>query len=74
MGCRTGFYLLTTGMSRKEVVDLLEVCCKQTELINEVPGAKLEECGNYKDLNLDDAKSVIHDFLPYIKETQYKFL
>ena len=56
MGCRTGFYLLTTGMNRAQVTALLKECFTAALDLTEVPGAKQEECGNYLEHDLDCAK------------------
>jgi S-ribosylhomocysteine lyase len=74
MGCRTGFYLLTTGMTRDEVVKLLQEGCDRADSVNEIPGALVEECGNYKDHDLNGAKQAINDFKKYIHEKEYKML
>lgn len=59
MGCRTGFYLLTfNDMSGDEVCDLVR---ESMEFLmgfeGEIPGAALEECGNYKEHSLEAAKA-----------------
>ena len=46
MGCRTGFYLLTVNLERKDVIPLLKECIDAALALNEVPGSKREECGN----------------------------
>ena len=60
MGCRTGFYFLVRDkISHKEVIDLIQETFKFiSEFEGEIPGAKKIECGNYKEHNLDEAKSV----------------
>lgn len=57
MGCRTGFYLLTVGMNRAEVIELLKQSFAEALTLTEVPGAKKEECGNYLEHDLDGAKA-----------------
>ena len=47
MGCRTGFYLLTTNLSFNEVLELLRKSFVLAQTFTEVPGNKREECGNY---------------------------
>ena len=56
MGCRTGFYLLTVGMDRAAVTELLKQSFSAALDLTEVPGAKNEECGNYLEHDLDGAK------------------
>lgn len=63
MGCRTGFYLLTVGMDRGQVIDLLKECCRQALELDEVPGSKREECGNYLEHDLEDGKREIANYL-----------
>ena len=58
MGCRTGFYLLTrdalphTGAIQltKDAMDFI------ANYNEEIPGTKKEECGNYKEHDLQKAK------------------
>ena len=56
MGCRTGFYLLLReieyDVARQLVIDSFVKCLE----LSEIPGASREECGNYLEHNLEDAK------------------
>ncbi len=58
MGCRTGFYFITTDtLSKKDAVELTKSAlafCADFE--GEVPGVSEVECGNYRDHNLENAK------------------
>ncbi len=56
MGCRTGFYLLTQDLSYNEVLGMLKKAFADSLLLEEVPGAKKEECGNYLEHDLAGAK------------------
>ena len=48
MGCRTGFYLLTTGLTPAEALDLTRSAFAwMAEYDGEIPGASAVECGNY---------------------------
>lgn len=67
MGCRTGFYLLTTGMNRAEVVELLKQSFAEALKLTEVPGAKKEECGNYLEHDLDGAKAECVKYLEILQ-------
>lgn len=64
MGCRTGFYLCVWG--KRESTDLLPllremfVFCR--DFTGEVPGACARDCGNYRDINLAQAKSYAERF------------
>ncbi|MDE7380336.1 MAG: S-ribosylhomocysteine lyase [Clostridia bacterium] len=59
MGCRTGFYLLTVNLDRAQVLALLKECCAIALTLEEIPGNKREECGNYLEHDLADAKREI---------------
>ena len=58
MGCRTGFYFITLDtLSKKEAIELTKNAlsfCSSFE--GEIPGVSAEECGNYRDHNLEGAK------------------
>ena len=57
MGCQTGFYLLTRDLAPEVVKSaLLEALRSTVAYVGEMPGAARRECGNYLNLNLDDAK------------------
>ena len=59
MGCRTGFYFITTdSVSKAEAVELTKAAlafCADFE--GDIPGVSAQECGNYRDHNLDTAKN-----------------
>lgn len=58
MGCRTGFYLVAFGtLESADVADLVHrMFAFIREFEGEIPGAKPEECGNYHDNDLPQAK------------------
>ena len=57
MGCRTGFYLLTRGLSAAEALDLTVECFRFiAAFTGAVPGASEVECGNYRDMDLPAAR------------------
>lgn len=58
MGCRTGFYFITTDkVSKGDAVELTKAALKFcAKFEGEVPGVSAEECGNYRDHNLEGAK------------------
>lgn len=58
MGCRTGFYLVVFGECQpNDVADLvLRMFEFARDFEGEIPGAKPEECGNYHDSDLAQAK------------------
>lgn len=63
MGCRTGFYLLTLRLSFNEVLALLKKCIPEAMALDEVPGNKREECGNYLEHDLAGAKEELKAYL-----------
>lgn len=58
MGCRTGCYLLMFGDLKSE--DIFPLIVKLCDFVigfeGKIPGAKIEECGNYSEQNLNMAK------------------
>ncbi len=62
MGCRTGFYFLTTGMTHAQALKLTQEALAFIESFDgEVPGVSAVECGNYLDHNLEGAKKEAAD-------------
>ncbi len=68
MGCRTGFYFLTTGITHAQALkltqDALDFIAK---FEGDVPGVSAIECGNYRDHNLDGAKKEAADQFEVLK-------
>lgn len=57
MGCRTGFYFLTTGITHSQALNLTkDALAFIATYEGEIPGVSAEECGNYRDHDLDGAK------------------
>ena len=68
MGCRTGFYFLTTGMTHGEALKLTQEALAFIETFDgEVPGVSAVECGNYRDHDLDGAKKEAADQFEILK-------
>ena len=68
MGCRTGFYFLTTGITHKQALELTQQAfdfIKDFE--GDVPGVSAVECGNYRDHDLDGAKKEAADQAEVLK-------
>ena len=62
MGCRTGFYFLTTGMTHTQALALTKDALAFIETFDgEVPGVSAIECGNYRDHDLEGAKKEAAD-------------
>jgi len=70
MGCRTGFYLLMRdSVSKKNVIELVRKSFEFiAEFTGEIPGSKKEECGNYKEHDLDGAKKVAKDMIDALSD------
>ncbi len=57
MGCRTGFYFLTRGMTHEQVIALTrETLAFIAAYEGDIPGATRVECGNYLEHDLKTAK------------------
>lgn len=57
MGCRTGFYFLTRGLTEEQAIKLTQDAFKfVADYEGEIPGATEKECGNYRDHDLLGAK------------------
>ena len=65
MGCRTGFYVIFKGDLVSE--DIVEIIRKMCDFILDyeglLPGESPKECGNYKDLDLAEAKDYTKKFV-----------
>lgn len=58
MGCRTGFYFLTRGMTEAQVIALTqETLAFIAAFEGAIPGATQRECGNYLEHDLDGARA-----------------
>ena len=74
MGCQTGFYLLVRGRTNEEVLDALREALKATVNNTEgMFGARREECGNYKNLDIGAAKRECERFLDVISKEGIDF-
>ena len=76
MGCQTGFYLLTRDTENEVVLSAVKDVLKR--IINhdgEMFGNTREECGNYRNLNLDAAKLESQRYLDILnsKEVTFKY-
>ena len=69
MGCRTGFYLLTVRMAYEEVLALLKESIPVALALDEIPGSRREECGNYLEHDLDGAKEELRAYLAVLEKT-----
>lgn len=64
MGCRTGYYLILWGdRDAAEVRDGLKKALEDVLKAKIMPAASEKECGNYKDLSLEQAKKYAKEAL-----------
>ena len=76
MGCQTGFYLLVRDTPCEKVLDnVIRTLEKIISHTGDMPGAKREECGNYKNLSLDAAKLECRRYLAVLqgKTNDFKY-
>lgn len=76
MGCRTGFYLLTRGMSHARAIQLTKEAFEFTASYDgPIPGAaSSKECGSWLDHDLKGARKEAEDYLPVIRGVTEKDL
>ena len=67
MGCRTGFYLLTVNLSYETVLALLKESIPEALALEEIPGSKREECGNYLEHDIKDARRELKAYHEILK-------
>ena len=74
MGCQTGFYLLTRDLDNETVLkaikDVLNNIIKHD---GEMFGNTREECGNFRNLNLDSAKLESQRYLDILNSCEVTF-
>lgn len=68
MGCRTGFYLLTVNLTYNQVLALLKESCAAALALEEIPGNRREECGNYLEHDLQSAKKDIAEYVNILEK------
>ena len=76
MGCQTGFYLLVRDEPKENVLSVVKnVLEKIVAHDGDIFGNKREECGNYRNLNLDAAKLECARYLECLnkKEVSFKY-
>lgn len=76
MGCQTGFYLLTRDISNEKVLGIVkDVLSKIINHTGEIFGNTREECGNYRNLNLECAQLESKRYLDILnsKEVSFKY-
>lgn len=75
MGCRTGFYFLTRGLTEEQAIELTKNAFKfVADYEGEIPGTTAKECGNYRDHDLNGAKEEAKMMVEVLKNWQPKDL
>ena len=75
MGCRTGFYLLTRGLSHESALNLTKESMRFIAGFDGIlPGNTAVECGNYCDHDVDKAKQYAQDMWRVLKNWQVDML
>lgn len=69
MGCRTGFYLLVRDtISHSDAIDLVKESFDFiSDFEGEIPGSKREECGNYLEHDVENAKKTAKDMIKVLE-------
>ena len=68
MGCRTGFYLLSRGLTPAQALALTVDSFRfMAAFEGDIPGASEVECGNYRDMDLPAAKAEAAAMLPVLE-------
>jgi S-ribosylhomocysteine lyase len=72
MGCRTGFYLILEGSFKSiEILPLLLEMFKWVEKFEGIiPGASAEECGNWREQNIEMAKWECSRYATLLKDSK----
>lgn len=79
MGCRTGVYFLTRGLTDRQVLDCVRESFRFiTAFEGEIPGAKEQECGNYLDHDLEGCRAEAAKYLEVlerlnVQDLRYKY-
>ena len=75
MGCQTGFYLLMRTKDHGAVVELIKKVLRDIIVYDgEMPGCSEIECGNYRSLSMEAAKSEAEMYIEKIKDWSDKML
>ena len=67
MGCRTGFYLLTSDLTFSDALEATLSALGECENFDRVPGAEKRECGNYLEHDLAGAKAECSAYLHLLR-------
>jgi len=68
MGCRTGFYFISRGLSDQQVLDCIRESYRfMASFEGEIPGTKEAECGNCRDHDLEGCRREAAEFLKVLE-------
>ncbi len=68
MGCRTGCYFITRGLTDAEVLDCIVQSFEfMSEYEGDIPGAVEEECGNFRDHDLKGTNEEAKKYLEVLR-------
>ena len=68
MGCRTGMYFLTRGLTNQEVLDCIRDSFRYMSTYEgEVLGAKETECGNYREHDMAECRRLAAEYLKVLE-------
>lgn len=74
MGCQTGFYLLVRNADNKQVLDVvIETLEKIIAHDGKMFGESEIECGNYRSLSVEAAKTEAREYLSALKASDNTF-
>lgn len=69
MGCRTGFYLLTRGLTHEEAIGLVrDAFTFISKYDGEIPGVSEPECGNYLEHDLAGARESVKGLIEKLSQ------
>ena len=69
MGCRTGFYFLTRGLSHADAIRLMaDAVAFTASYEGDIPGASAVECGNWLEHDLAGARQWAAAMVPVLAE------
>ena len=75
MGCRTGFYLRVRNADNTEVLTVVKTVLKKIAFeATEMFGDSRIECGNYRELSLDAAKTEAKRYLDILNSREQTFI
>lgn len=73
MGCQTGFYLLMKNTPDEDVIACVKRVIRDILAFDgEMPGKSAVECGNYRNLSVEDAKAVLMPYAKVLEEVSDK--